>query len=198
MSTQWYVVRTKPNCDRLASSSFLAKGYESFMPRVSVPAGERKRKIVPLFPGYLFLRCDIQRRDLPVISRLPGVLGWVRFDGQVPPVPDKVIDDIRGRLDTIHSSGGLWQRFRVGQTVRLAHGNMDGLATILEEPDTPEARIKVLLDFMGRQVPAVVPWHSLTALAGSASDIRAIKRSRRTRGRGRWVARFGPRMVTQA
>ena len=195
---QWYVVRCKPNCDRLATSSFLAKGYESFMPRVRVPAGDHKRKLVPLFPGYLFLKCDIQQRDLPEISRLPGVLGWVRFDGEAPPVPDNVIDELRGRIDVIHRSGGLWQKFKVGQMVRLAHGNLDGLATILEEPDTPEARIKVLLDFMGRQVPTVVPWHSLTALGNTASDIRAIKRSRRTRGHGRWIATQNPKMVTQA
>jgi transcription antitermination factor NusG len=198
MSKQWYVVRTKPNSDRIASSAFEAKGFESFMPRVSVPAGEDRRKRVPLFPGYLFLRCDIEQHDLPVISRLPGVLGWVRFDGHVPPVPDDLIDELRGRLDVIHRSGGMWQRFKVGQLVRLAHGKLDGLATVLEEPDSPEDRIRVLFEFMGRQVPTVVPWHSLSPLAGSASETRAIKRIRRTRGRGRWVAGFGPGKVAQA
>ena len=198
MSNQWYVIRTKPNSDRLASSAIEAQGFESFMPRVNVPAGNHLRKLVPLFPGYLFLRCDIERHNLPVISRLPGVLGWVRFDSRVPSVPDEVIDELRGRLDAIHESGGLWQRFKVGQLVHLAHGKLDGLATVLEEPNTPEDRIRVLLDFMGRQVPTVVPWHSLSPLTGSASEVQAIKRSRRTRGRGRWVAGFGPRTVAQA
>jgi transcriptional antiterminator RfaH len=196
MTERWYVIRTKPNSDGLAASAMEREGFKLFFPRVNVPTGEHRRKTVPLFPGCLFLRCDFRAHTLPIVSRFPGVLGWVRFDGNVPHLPDEVIAELQNRIDAIHGSGGLWQKFRAGQLVRVSHGKLDALAIVLDEPASPEARVRVLLEFMGRQVPATVPWRNLS-LDPAPSDESPLKRNRRTRGRGRWIREFGPKAVTQ-
>jgi transcriptional antiterminator RfaH len=187
MTEKWYVIRTKPNCDGLAASAMERERMKLFFPRVSVPAGEQQRKTVPLFPGYLFIKCDIDSCALPVVSCFPGVLGWVRFNRYAPHVSDEAIIELRDRVETIHGSGGLWQRFKSGQLVRVSQGKLDVIATVLDEPTSPESRVRELLDFMGRQVPATVPWRDIK-LPSAASDGGSLpKPNRRTRGRGRRI-----------
>ena len=149
---------------------------------------------VPLFPGYLFLRFDLEEQG-SAVRRLPGVSGWVRFGGVAAPVPDGVVADLAKRVEAINSGGGMWTRFRPGDVVRVASGRMESLAEVIEEPRSPEARVRVLLDFMGRQIPAQVPWHTLEAVDRETAMIQKGRRPRRTRGRGRWVQGFGPQLA---
>ena len=198
MEKRWYVVRTKPRCDALAASAMGREGLEMFFPRVGIVAGDRRHNHAPLFPGYLFLRCDVKGYDLPLVSRLPGVLGLLGFGEELPSVPDEVITELRSRVETLESSGGLWDRFKPGELVRVAQGKLEGLAKVVEEPKSPEDRVRILLEFMGRQVCAVVPWHSLSRVRDDGARGSLPRLSRRTRGRGRWIRGFGPNGATQS
>ena len=197
MTRRWYVVRVKPNCDRMAYSAMRREGFELYFPQVDIPVQNSQPVRVPMFPGYLFLRCDIMGDDLPVISRLPGVFGWVRVDGDIPDIPDDAIERLRSRVESFRSSGGMWERFKAGQLVRVAQGRLEGLATVLVEPKSPRDSVRVLLEFMGRQVQATVPWHGLEPLPGDQADGPSQRRRRRTRGHRRWINGLGPRATAQ-
>lgn len=193
MTRRWYVVRTKPNSDNLAGSMLRREGLETFVPHVDTPVeGNQRRRRIPLFPGYLFLRCDVEGEDMPEVSRLPGVLGWVRFGSEVPSISDDEVLHLKSKVAELDSHGGLWEKFEVGQTVQVSHGKVDGLATVLDSPSSPESRVKILLEFMGRQLQTQVPWLSLSAVSANDDGQRQARR-RRTRGRGRWIDGFGPR-----
>ena len=197
MARHWYVLRTMPRCERGAVGALEREGFEVHFPRVQTPRPQGGYNNAPLFPGYLFIRLDWDDPDSPSVRRLPGVLGWVRFDGVVPHVPDAVISDLALRVQSMDQGGGLWTRFRPGDRVLVVSGNMESLAEVIEEPNSPESRVRVLLDFMSRQVPAQVPWRNLRRVPeGSYSS--EVRRGRRTRGGGRWVRGFGPRGLAAA
>ncbi len=192
MPRHWYLIRTKPHSEYKAAESLEHEGLEFFLPSVSVPRPPSGHVEAPLFPGYLFLRFDAETEGWPSVRRLPGVSGWVRFHDVAPPVPDQVVAQLAERIESIDGGGGLWTRFRRGQKVRVVTGPMDNLAEIVDEPASPEDRVRVLLQFMGRLVAAKVPWQHLRPLQDHqylASTSRAV---RRTRGKGRWVRGFGP------
>ena len=193
MIKRWYVVRIKPNCDRMAASALRRDGFELFFPQVDIFIREIQPKRVPMFPGYLFLRCDIMGHDLPIISRLPGVFGWLRVGGDTPHVPDDVMQELRARIESFDSSGGMWERFKAGQLVRVAQGKLDALATVLVEPNSRDDRVRVLLEFMGREVHATVPWQSLEPMSEDQAERTLRRYGRRTRGQRRWIKGFGPR-----
>jgi len=197
MARRWYVVRTKPQSEYLAAAALERDGFELFFPHVRTPRPNSGRDDVPLFPGYLFLRHDVEKLGWPSMERLPGILGWVRFSGQAPPVPDEVVSELAQRVDAINSTGGLWTRFRPGERVRVISGSMESLARVVDEPRSPQERVRVLVDFMGRQVLAQVPWRDLQR---THQDPLAtpIPSGRRTRGRGRWIDGFGPRASASA
>ncbi len=192
MSLNWYVVRTKPQCEYLAARGLRRDGFQIFLPLVGSPTPRAGRRDSPLFPGYLFLRYDVDNQDWPSLRQMPGILGWVRLGGVVPAIPDEVVDLLGERVRLINQGGGLWTRFEKGQRVQVVSGRMEGLAEVIEEPRSPEDRVRVLLDFMGRQVPAQVPWLNLMPIAEKAEDMRS---RRRTRGKGRWVRGAGPRTL---
>ncbi len=198
MSTPWYVIRTRPLCEYSASEALARGGFEVFFPRVNSPRPRRGQGDEPLFPGYLFLRFDLSSLGWDAPGRLPGVLGWVRFDGVVPPVPDELVADLRERVALINGGGGLWTRFQPGQKVHVVVGATESLAEVLEEARSPDSRVSVLLQFMGRLVQAKVPWTSLRPYAGEQGHAGGSRAPRRTRGRGRWVRGFGPRAVAPA
>ena len=69
------------------------------------------------------------------------------------------------------------------------------MAEILEEVESYDTNVRVLLDFMGQWVTAKVPWKSLKPATLSFDfPHRVNNRARRTRGRGRWIRGFGPRV----
>ena len=121
------------------------------------------------------------------------MLGWLGFDGVVPALPDADIEAMMGHIDEVNSDGGLWRRYQVGEMVNVVSPTISGLAEVLEESKSPRARVKVLMEFMGRLVPAQIPWENINPLGSSDQNANQRNRApRRTRGRGRWVRGFEP------
>ena len=198
MARRWYPLRTKARCEYMADSALEKAGFEVFFPVVEIPKPRARRGEVPLFPGYLFVRRDFERDGGGSPSYVPGILGWVRFGDTVPAVPDDVIEQLARRVGAINTTGGLWHRFRPGDRVRVTSRGMDNLAEVLEEPRSPEARVRVLMQFLGRRVPARIPWHELQPLDSSSINDGTDRPPRRTRGRGRWLQGFRPGVAVGA
>ncbi len=192
MTRLWYVVRTNPRSERLAVTSIEREGLEYFFPQVRVPEAGRAGREVPLFPGYMFVRIDIESLRWLSVDRFPGILGWVRFGNELPSVSDEVISELADKVADINSTGGLWKRFQPGEMVRVVAGKLDSLARVLDEPETPESRVRVLLDFMGREVSAQVSLGDLQPVQ-ETDILHERRKGRRTRGQGRWIKGHGPR-----
>ena len=194
----WYLVQTRSMSEYTAAAAMERHGYELYFPRIRTPRPRRGHDDAPLFPGYLFVKANVNGSGLPPIGRVAGLIGWVQFDGVATSISDEVILELDRRLDAINHSGGYWTRFRPGDQVRVSSGRMEALAEVLEEPKSPESGVRVLLDFMGRLVPARVPWRDLRSI-GDGEAVQYLGRPpRRTRGRGRWVNGFGPRATNGA
>ncbi len=90
---RWYLVRTKPNAEATALRNLVRQGYEVYFPRLSQSLPHRGRwrdRIVPLFPGYLFLGLDEGRQPLAPVRSTTGVACAVRFGSSYALVPDEV------------------------------------------------------------------------------------------------------------
>ena len=77
MSLDWYVLRTEPRGEYLAAAELESDGFQVFFPRVNTPNSRVGHDDLPLFPGYIFLRCDPQTRNTSAVCN-----GWLREWGK--------------------------------------------------------------------------------------------------------------------
>ena len=191
MASRWYVIRTEPQAEYRAAGELGKDGFEIFFPCIKSPAPRPGHSESPLFPSYLFIRWDKDVAGWPTFRPGHRVAGWVKFGDEVPSLPDDVLFELAQQQEEINRDGGVFRRFLPGETVRVTHGNLQGLAAVIEEAKSPKARAKVLLQFMGGLVKADVPWHALAAVDTNPEP--PARFPRRTRGRGRWINGVGNR-----
>src|SRR3990167_10923222 len=92
------VIYTKPRQERRALTNLLRQGYEAFLP---LCRKHRSLDAIPLFPRYLFIWIPEGKPWSPA-GNTPGVSKILkRSDRQLATVPEKVVSDIRKRMEEI-------------------------------------------------------------------------------------------------
>ena len=158
MSMQWYVARTKPLAEYPTQKNLVNSGIETFLPSIRSRRPRRGYESEPLFPGYLFIHCNLEEGEHKLLKSLTYPIKLVGFAGVIPTIPEKAIDDIKIRVDVINNGGGLWSRYRVGDRVKVALGKVTTFARVIHDNESPYQRVKVLLEFLGRMLQVDVPY----------------------------------------
>jgi transcription antitermination factor NusG len=154
-SKRWYVVYSKPHEEECAQLHFRLKGVDCFFPRLLLPGTRKRDRIVPLFPSYLFVRIRLSEEYQHVVWS-PGVRYLIGFAGSPLPLDDEVVDFL---IRQANPDGVIQARLKlqVGQEVRICNGPFAGLVGIIREPPDTKGRVKLLLNFLKRQVTAQTP-----------------------------------------
>jgi len=153
---RWYVVYSKPHKEELARFHLELKGIEVFFPRLLLPESARARKrVVPLFPNYLFVRIHIPE-EFNYALWSPGVKHFVSFNG-IPAVLDEEVVTFLMKQATPEGIITARSNLKAGQQVQIVGGPFEGLVGIIHEPPNARGRVKILLRLLSRQVKAEVP-----------------------------------------
>ena len=120
----WAAVQFHSQRERMATHFLGQAGFTIWLPRIRercIIHGRRQHVLRPLFPGYLFIVIELQWH---AAQTAPGVIRLVK-DGERPAqVPDRVIEELRGR-----ERNGVVQlpepapRLRPGGRVRVTVGH---------------------------------------------------------------------------
>ena len=149
----WYVIHSRPKCEHVAAGMMLGlPGVETYCPRIKFQRVTRRGKVwfvEALFPSYFFARFT-PATSIRAVKHSQNVIRVVDFGGQLTPVPDRVIQLIREEMDgqvikEIHVG------VKVGDTVELTEGPMRGLKGIVNSIHSGEERVKILMEFLGRE-----------------------------------------------
>ena len=160
MPMQWYVLRSKPHKEEFLWEQLLARGVETYYSQIRVqPVNPRSRKVRPYFPGYLFVRVDLEQVTQSTLRWMPGAVGLVMFDGQPPVVPDGLIQAIRRRVDEINAAGGeVLEGLNPGDAVTVQAGPFAGYEAIFDARLSGNERVRILLKMLGdRRLPLDIP-----------------------------------------
>ena len=127
----WFALRVKPNFEKPVSAALRGKGFEEFLPlfRSRRQWSDRVKVMdLPLFPGYLFCRLNLEER-MPLITT-PGFLYIVGVGKNPEPVDESEILAIQSVL----RSGvpvSPWPSLVVGQKVQVKEGPLRGLVGVV-------------------------------------------------------------------
>jgi transcription antitermination factor NusG len=129
----WFAVQVQTRYEKAVAKSLRSRGLDDFLPtyRCTRRWSDRLQKIeMPLFPGYVFSRFDINDR-LPVLT-IPGVIGIIGAGKLPQPVDQAEID----ALQIVVASGLLlepWPFLKEGQRVRIDDGPLRNVEGVLTE-----------------------------------------------------------------
>jgi len=150
---RWYAVCCKPRQEAVAEENLLRQGFHVYLPRIRIRQRRRGHwldAVEVLFPRYIFIRIDPQRRSIASIRSTRGAVGLVRFGGQPAVVPDGVMDALRQRED---AASGLHQDkrplFNAGEPIKLVDGPLAGMEGVFTQQDG-DKRVIVLLELLGK------------------------------------------------
>ena len=159
--TAWYAVQCKPQMELWARSNLWERGLEAYLPiYLKLRSHARKREMVmrPLFPGYLFVKADLEAGQRPKVNTAPGVIRMVAFGDHTPRVPE----DIIATLKQCEEKDGCirleaWQgKFYKGEQL-VFRGEALGQLVPIFECEKANERAVLLLNILGRQVRTIAP-----------------------------------------
>ena len=92
MQKNWYVLYTKPQCEKKVASLLVKKKIENFIPVVSTETAKSWRNKVqnkPLFKSYVFVH--VTEQDAILLSRSEGVISLLHWLGRPAVINDAEI-----------------------------------------------------------------------------------------------------------
>lgn len=150
---QWYVLRSKPQKERVLYQQVRSHNIECFFPRITVkPVNPRSAKVRPYFPGYMFVNVDLNEQGISTFKWMPFTQGLVSFDDQPAPVPDAMIAALKKRIPEINANGGLrFDALQPGIPVKVVDGPFSGYEGLFDHRIAGHERVQILLHMLNNQ-----------------------------------------------
>lgn len=147
----WYVAHTRSRFEQVVFDGFNRKSLEAFLPKITAISKrrDRRKKIrIPLFPGYVFIRSDLNPHERIEIVKTTGVVRLIgNKDGPVS-VPDEAIDSLRIMV-SVDDPVKTGTRFKKGDRVMVVDGPFAGVIGIFVRYRGFE-RVVVNIEALGR------------------------------------------------
>ncbi|WP_107852003.1 transcription/translation regulatory transformer protein RfaH [Oceanimonas marisflavi] len=152
----WYLAHCRPREEERALLHLDNQHIETFCPFIEVKKlvrGKRVTRNEALFPGYLFLRANLDITSSATLRSTRGIRSLVRF-GETPcVVPDELIHDLMLRTGDPRLSEQLSDLPRCGDKVVINTGPFKGMEAIYQEADG-DSRAMLLLTLLQSQTRA--------------------------------------------
>lgn len=164
----WYVLHSKPYKEELLYEQLCIRDIDAYYPAIKVnPVNPRARTTKPYFPGYLFVKADLDVIGTSALRWLPGATGLVSFGNEPATVPDEFLQAIRDRVNQANSDyKDQTVNFKTGDIVAIQSGPFSGYHAIFDSQLPGRERVRVLLQMLwDRQVGVEVSKEMLIALS---------------------------------
>ncbi len=154
----WFCLKTQPKREHIAAAALRQiPGLDVLSPRIRFRKATRRGPVwfvEAMFPGYVFAQF-IYAAQHRQVQYIPGVTRVVGFGDRIGVLEPAIISQMReasGEEEVIVYSPEL----RVGDSVKIAEGAFQGLEAVITQLLPARERVKVLLEFLGRELEAEV------------------------------------------
>jgi len=94
---RWWALHTKSRFEQKVHTGLRGKSLEAFLPKIQVMSrrkDRRKKIMVPLIPGYVFVRSALEPEEYHRIIQTVGVVRMVAFKGKPVPADEQEISSL--------------------------------------------------------------------------------------------------------
>ncbi|MGE5112233.1 MAG: transcription termination/antitermination protein NusG [Acidobacteriaceae bacterium] len=163
-SRSWYAITTRSQHERLVARQLQSHGITTLLPILKeIHRWSDRRKIVemPMFRGYLFVRCCMSPASRRAVLFARGVVNFVTMQGEPVPIPEEQINNIH-RVMTNHADCVAHPFLKIGQRVRIRGGALDGMEGILSSFQKDRC-VVVSIDAIQRSLAVRIEGYDLEA-----------------------------------
>jgi transcriptional antiterminator NusG len=165
----WYAVHTRSRHEDRAYLGLIQKSVNTFLPKMEVwsKRKDRKKKIlIPMFPGYLFV--ELLSLDNEIKVNILKTFGVVRLLGKprsAEPIaiPDDKIDAIQ-RIVRSKVEVQQFQYPKVGEPARIIDGPFKGVEGLVLKTDYAKELFIVGIELLQRSVAIKLEGFQITKL----------------------------------
>ncbi len=151
---KWYALHTRSRFEQKVYDGIFGKSIEVFLPRVQVMSrrkDRRKKILIPLLPGYVFVRTDMNPEEHLNILKTVGVVRMVGFQGKPVPARDDEIASLMildGTDRTVQNRAFM----NKGDRVMIMEGPLKGLVGFYLGHRTRGGKVVVSIELLQRSL----------------------------------------------
>jgi transcription termination/antitermination protein NusG len=165
---EWFAIWTHSHCEQLVHDHLAGKGFRMLLPTIrtwSRRAGKRRLISLPMFPGYLFVHCEMDKGAYIEVLRTRGVVRILgeRWD-RLAAVPDTEIDALQ-RLLEIDAPILPHPYLHEGQRVRITDGALAGVEGLLVRSRPNRGLLVLSVNLLHQSVAVEIDCTAVTPVA---------------------------------
>ena len=158
-SAKWYVVHTYSGYENTVKAS-IEKAFENrkmhdLIHEINIPVEtvteivDSKTKVTEhkIFPGYVLVKMILTDDSWHLVRNVRGVTGFVGSENKAIPLSEEEILALGVEKREIVVG------VKVGDTVKVIDGPLDGFLGTVDEVDAEKNRLRVVLSMFGRETP---------------------------------------------
>ena len=164
----WYVVHTYSGYENKVANDLVKtvenNGMGDLIQEVTVPIEEvvEIRNGKPhtiqhkLFPGYVLVKMIKTTETWYVVRNTRGCTGFVGPESKPEPLTEAEVAKMG-----VETTVDLEVEYKVGDTVEITAGPMEGSVGTVDEIDIPARKVRVRITMFGRELPAELELHQV-------------------------------------
>ncbi len=153
-SEKWYAVHTRSRFEQKVYDGIYGKSIEVFLPKIQVMSrrkDRRKKILVPLIPGYVFVRTALNPEEYINILKTVGVVQLVGFKGKPVPAGEEEINSLmilNGTDRTVQNRSYI----KTGDRIRIMEGPLKGLTGFYLRHRDHGGKVVVSVELLNRSL----------------------------------------------
>ena len=151
---KWYAIHARSRHEEVVFNGLTKKAIRAFVPKVEVMSrrkDRRKRIMIPLLPGYVFVHSDLNPYEYWDIIKTYGVVRIIGIDNKPVPVRDDEIESLKilhGTDRTVRNQAYM----KKGDRVMIMEGPLKGLTGFYLRHKGKSDKVVVSIDLLQRSL----------------------------------------------
>lgn len=141
----------KTRIDNAGLSKYLDELIVPIKEKLVLKKGQKKTVNERFLPGYILARMELNDNTWPLLRDTQGVINFVGTDKKPTPLTTKEVESIVEFSESEEASYKI--DFGEGDVVKVTDGEFKDFTGAIENIDEERGKIKVVLQFLGREVP---------------------------------------------
>jgi len=153
-SQKWYALHTRSHFEQKVYEGLCSKSIEGFYPRIQVISrrkDRRKKIMIPMLPGYVFVSSDLKAEEHLEILKTVGVVRIVSFRGRPVPASEEEISSLM-ILDGTDRTVQNQDYMKKGDRVMIMEGPLKGLIGYYLRHKAQSKKVVVTVELLKRSL----------------------------------------------